>query len=65
MIVRGPGKVMVGLATKDGVVVRTDRVLKFMRGWTIGQVLARADRWRWRVDLDADEREQLARADHR
>jgi hypothetical protein len=62
MIVRGKD-FMVGLHFRDGVVIKADRVLAFLVGKPIAYVIAQADRWGWRIELNADEREQVARCD--
>jgi hypothetical protein len=55
---------MVALAfDKDGRVAKTDRILAFMIDWPIARVIARADRWGWRLELSDEEREQVARRD--
>ena len=59
MRVTGPGKVMVTLAVKDGVVVKAGRPIRYMVDWPIARALNTIERWGWRVELNDDEREQI------
>jgi hypothetical protein len=51
----------VHLTVKAGEVVGADRSISYMRGWSVSRVLKLAERWGWKVDVDADERTQLER----
>jgi hypothetical protein len=51
----------VHLTVKAGEVVVADRPISYMRGWSVARVLKLAERWGWKVDVDADERTQLER----
>jgi hypothetical protein len=63
MRVTGPGKVMVTLAVKDGVVIKADRPIRFMVDWPVERALRTIERWEgWRAELGADEAAQLGRA---
>ena len=45
----------------SGVVTKVDRAAAFLRGRPIGDVVDLARRRGWRIELSADEEEQLAR----
>ena len=49
----------VGLHAKDGVVIKADRPVSYMRGWPLARVLALAERWHWKVGLSDNERAQM------
>lgn len=53
---------LIGAHVKDGRIVKVDRAARFLRGWSIGDVLALANKRGWTVQLNPDEREQMARA---
>ena len=57
MRVTGPNKVMVTLAVRDGVVIKADRPIRFMVNWPAERALRTIEKWGWRVELGADERE--------
>jgi hypothetical protein len=48
---------MVTLAVRDGVVIKADRPIRFMVNWPAERALRTIEKWGWRVELGADERE--------
>jgi hypothetical protein len=46
------------LTVKAGSVVAADRPVSYMRGWKLRRVIALADRWHWKINLNDDERTQ-------
>jgi len=44
---------------KSGMIVAADRPVSYMRGWELRRVIALADRWHWKINLNDDERTQL------
>jgi len=46
----------VNLTLRDGTVTVASRPVRYMEGWPLARVLALAQRWNWRVELDDYER---------
>jgi hypothetical protein len=62
MRVTGPDKVMLALAVKEGTIVKADRPIRFMAGWSAERALRTIERWGWRVEFSADERAEIEQA---
>ena len=46
----------VNLTVRGGEVAIASRPVRYMEGWPLARVLALAQRWKWRVELDDYER---------
>ena len=46
----------VNLTLRGGTVTAASRPIRYMEGWPLARVLALAQRWNWRVELDDYER---------
>ena len=42
----------VNLTVRDGTVTMASRSIRYMEGWPLARVLALAQHWNWRVELD-------------
>jgi hypothetical protein len=62
MRVTGPGKIMVTLAVRDGVVVKADRPIRFMAGWAAERAVRTIEKWGCRAEFSADERAEIEQA---